>query len=582
MTVSPDETIIYPARRVLTMNPAFPSADAVAVRGDRILGAGSMEQLAGWGPHTVDRRFAEHVLLPGFVEAHTHVMTGGVWQYPYVGFFDRHGPDGRFWAGARNIEQVVDRLIEVESAMSADGADPGQMLLAWGLDPIYFDGDERMSCRHLDRVSETRPIFVYHASGHLATVNTAMLQRSEITEHTTTPGVARFADGTPNGELQEPAAMRLASGAFIEIAGAMHSEQARWNYAREARNCGHTTITDLGTSQVSNPDHLDGWRSVTGDPEYPARVVVAISNAFGGVADPVEMARLGAELTAEAKADPTGKLHFGIVKLVLDGSIQGFTARISWPFYHSPPEAHPGNGLWLIPPDQMADLVSAYHKAGLTVHCHCNGDQATEVFVDAVEEALRRHPRWDHRHTVQHCQLTTPAQYRRMAALGMCANIFSNHIFYWGDQHRDITVGPERAAGMDACATALREGVPFSFHSDAPITPMGHLHVAWCAVNRVTASGDVLGPDERISVTDALHAATIGAAHQVKLDHLIGSIEAGKYADFAVLENDPLAVDPMALKDIGVWGTMLGGVAFEASSGVGSQASSAEAAAPGG
>jgi predicted amidohydrolase YtcJ len=151
-----------------------------------------------------------------------------------------------------------------------------------------------------------------------------------------------------------------------------------------------------------------------------------------------------------------------------------------------------------------------------------------------------------------------------MAALGMCANIFSNHIFYWGDQHHDTTVGPERARGMDACGTALREGVALSIHCDAPVTPMGHLHTMWCAVNRLTPSGRVLGEHECISADDALHAVTLGAAWQLKLDHEIGSIEAGKLADFAVLDDDPLTVDPVTIKDIGVWGTVLGGRAFPA------------------
>jgi predicted amidohydrolase YtcJ len=262
----------------------------------------------------------------------------------------------------------------------------------------------------------------------------------------------------------------------------------------------------------------------------------------------------------------TDKLRYGIVKLFFDGSIQGFTARLNWPYYYDPPPANPENGIWLTAPDQMVDIVEPYHRAGLTVHVHCNGDQATDAFIETVEEVLERHPRWDHRHTVQHCQLTTAAQYRRMTAMGMCANIFANHIYYWGDLHRDFTVGPERAARMDACATALREGVSFSIHSDAPVTPMGHLHTMWCAVNRLTASGRVLGPDERIPVEAALHAATLGGAHQLKLDHDIGSIEAGKLADFAVLEDDPLTVDPATLKDIGVWGTLLGGVPQPAAS----------------
>jgi predicted amidohydrolase YtcJ len=335
----------------------------------------------------------------------------------------------------------------------------------------------------------------------------------------------------------------------------MRTDQAMWNYATEARNTGATLITDLGTSQLGDPEQVALWKRMTDDPEYPARVMVALSTMMGGSEGPEELAKIGVAIKDEA----TPKLKFGIVKLMLDGSNQGFTGRISWPHYYKPPPGHPGNGLWLSPPDTFADVIEAYHVAGLVVHVHCNGDEATEVFLDAVETVLERHPRWDHRHTVQHCQLSTKAQYKRMAAMGMCANIFSNHTFYWGDQHRDVTVGPERAAGMNACATALREGVPFSIHCDAPVTPMGHLHTMWCAVNRLTASGQVLGPHERISAEAALHSVTLGAAWQLKLDHEIGSIEAGKFADFAVLEDDPLTVPPETIKDIVVWGTVLGG-----------------------
>jgi predicted amidohydrolase YtcJ len=246
--------------------------------------------------------------------------------------------------------------------------------------------------------------------------------------------------------------------------------------------------------------------------------------------------------------------------MVLDGSIQGFTARLNPPGYLPAPDgtARP-NGIWLITPERFAAWFEAFHRAHVTVHTHVNGDEAVDLLLDTAERALADHSWLDHRHTAQHTQLTTAAQYRRMAALGMCANIFSNHIFYWGDQHRAVTVGPDRAARMDACATADREGVRYSVHSDASVTPLGSLHTMWCAVNRVTASGEVLGPHERISVDRALRAVTIDAAHQLRLDHEIGSIEAGKLADFVALAEDPYDVDPMALKDIEVRGTVVGG-----------------------
>jgi hypothetical protein len=151
------------------------------------------------------------------------------------------------------------------------------------------------------------------------------------------------------------------------------------------------------------------------------------------------------------------------------------------------------------------------------------------------------------------------AQFRRMKSLGMCANIFANHIYYWGDEHARYTMGPDKARRIDAVGSALRCGVPVTIHSDTPVTPLDPLFTAWCAVNRLTNSGKILGPEERISVADALRLITLEAAYTLKLDHAIGSIEVGKLADFAVLEDDPLAVEPERLKDIKVLGTVFDG-----------------------
>jgi predicted amidohydrolase YtcJ len=220
--------------------------------------------------------------------------------------------------------------------------------------------------------------------------------------------------------------------------------------------------------------------------------------------------------------------------------------------------------VWNVGPQDIERMLGAYHRAGFQVHIHTNGDEASEVALNAIERVVTQMPRPDHRHTLQHCQMAPASQFRRMAALGVGVNLFANHIYYWGDIHYAKTMGPERAERMDACATALAAGVPFAIHCDAPVTPIGPLFTAWCAVNRLTASGRVLGARERISVPDALRAITLGAAWTLRLDQEIGSIETGKRADFAVLDDDPLAVPPEALKDVGVWGTVLGGKVFEA------------------
>ena len=254
------------------------------------------------------------------------------------------------------------------------------------------------------------------------------------------------------------------------------------------------------------------------------------------------------------------RLYFGLVKIIVDGSIQGFTARMLWPGYHNGAP----NGLWYVAPDDLDRIVATYHAAGVQMHIHTNGNEATEAALHAIGKAQDATPRADHRHTLQHCQMATEAQYRRMKLLGVCANLFSNHLWYWGDAHYELTMGPERAARLNATGTAERVGVPYALHSDAPVTPLGPLFSAWCAVNRITSGGRVLGPEQRISVEQALRAVTLGAAYTLRMDHLVGSIETGKFADFAVLDEDPLQIAPAKLRDIGVWGTVVGGRAFEA------------------
>jgi len=546
MNMATNATILA-AKKIITMSPHRPVATHVGVRDGRIIGVGRLDELKTWGPHELDDTFADKVLMPGFVEGHCHLMEGGMWNFAYVGFYDRRAPDGVLWTGLKSFDAVVARLKEAESKLT----DPKEPLLAWGFDPIFFAGP-RLTQRELDRVSSTRPIAVLHASVHLLNVNSAMLAAAGITGETRVEGVVKGEDGQPTGELQEFAAMfsvfRVIDNAFF---AAGQEEAGMWNFGRVAQLAGVTTDTDLVNDL--NEAAVANLLKVTANPAFPLRIVPAFR---GFDAD----ARKGVETVTRLIKANTNKLRFGLVKLVIDGSIQGFTARLRWPGYFN----GSANGLWLMPPQQLADILMVYHQAGLQVHIHTNGDEASEVALDAIEQVLSKQPRWDHRHTLQHCQMADASLFQRMANLGVCVNLFSNHVYYWGDAHYTLTLGPDRANRMNAAATAQRFGVHFAIHSDAPITPIGPLFTAWCAVNRRTASGRVLGDGERISTADALHAITLGAAYTLKLDHEIGSIEVGKRADFAGLEQDPLMAPPDALKDVPVWGTVLGGTIFRA------------------
>jgi len=551
------KTTVYVARRIITMNPMQPQTTHVAVRDGRILGVGSREGLSAWGPCTLDERFADKVLMPGLVEGHCHLQEGSLWDMPYLGWFDRRDPQGTVWPGLQSMDAVVERLAAVDARMSSQGAAQETPLIAWGFDPIYFGG-ERMTTDHLDRVSATRPIVVVHANAHLMNVNSPMLRLAGIGRDSEIEGVMRFASGPrsgePNGELQEPAAMfpvvrRI--GAVGPLAPM--TEAGVRAFARLACMQGVTTATDL-VNKLTEAD-CAVLEAALADDAVGVRILPAFQ-AFHGA----QGAQQGAEHVQRLLPRNTDRLRYGLVKMMLDGSIQGFSARLRWPGYFNGAP----NGIWVTAPAQYEADFEVYHRAGLQIHTHTNGDEASAVALDAVERVLARAPRPDHRHTLQHGQMIDRPLFLRMAALGMCANLFANHLWYWGDQHHDMTMGPDRAHRLDACASALAAGVPLAIHSDAPVTPLGPMFTAWCAVNRVTPKGRVLGEAERIGVPQALHAITLGAAWTLKLDHEIGSIECGKRADFCVLEDDPLAMDPAALKDARIWGTVLSGRVFEA------------------
>ncbi|MGO4102787.1 amidohydrolase [Leifsonia sp. YAF41] len=542
-----EPTIVYPARMIRTMDPSRPTAEAIAVRGERIRALGTVNELMAYPDAVRDDRYADAVLVPGFVESHSHAGSGNMWNDIYVGLVDRTDPDGKRWSGCRTIEDVLARLMEADRELQ----DPGAPLLAWGLDPIYFPG-KTLSAKELDTVSTTRPILVAHTSGHANSVNSMVLDANGIDASTNVIGVVKDASGRPTGELQEMVAMALVAP-LAEGRGIMAVNPAALRaLAQDGVNTGTTTLTDLGSQVLMDDDGVDLYHSAVDD-DFPARLnVFHFGLGVGKVALSFEDA---AKRLVHLRGLSNSKLRFGNVKLMLDGTVQGFTARLQEPGYYG---GQP-NGIWAVNPEEYYEAFEAFHRAGILIHVHCNGDQATQLFIETLEAILAEYPRPDHRHTCTHSQLTTSAQYRRLAALGACANIFANHIWAWGDQHIDLTVGPDRAARMNAAATALRHGVPISLHSDTPVTPLGPLRTVKHAATRLTVSGRVMGEQERISAQNALEAVTLGGAYMLKMDHEIGSLQAGKFADIAVLAEDPLEVPDTLIGDIHVYGTVVGG-----------------------
>ena len=539
---------VFQVKKILTMNPSKPTATHVAVNEDKIIAVGSLEDVAAWGPYKLNETFLDKVFMPGFVEGHSHSMEGTFWKKTYCGYFNRKDPNGQLWEGSQTLDSLVKRLKEEEQKL----LEPEAPLSGWGVDPIYF-GEEKINRQLLDKVSKERPIGLLNASGHIMYVNTKALELGGLARAGINhPGIPLDDEGLPAGELRGPEAMVPLSvhvGLGKDLLNA--DEDGVRGFARLCVRAGVTTATDL--ANLLSDETVEMLTRVTSESKFPARIVPL--RLFQGVTPGDLVGHI-----KKLKEMSTDLLRLGRIKVVVDGSIQGFTARLKWPgYFNGSPQ-----GLWYVSPDQLREVIELTLKENIQIHTHTNGDQATELVLDTLENALLKCPSNDHRFTLQHCQLANSSQFRRMEKLGLCVNLFANHLYYWGEEHYGKTVGPERAERMNSCKTALDNNVPLAIHSDAPVTPLGPLFTAWCAINRQTISGRILGESERISIDQALRAITLGAAYTLKLDSEIGSIEVGKKADFAVLEDDPYDVSPENIKDIKVWGTVQSGRIFSA------------------
>ena len=531
---------VFSARKVITMDPNCPQATHVAVRDGIILAVGDEKCADGWGDYQLDQRFADKVIIPGMIEAHAHVMAGGIWRYQYLGHFDRVDPQGKTWSGVSSTPAILERLrAEATSSYNIP-------LIGWGYDPNFVNGPE-LSRKVLDEVSNRRPIIIFHSNFHVLRANSAALEGAQMSKFADIEGVLKTPDGELTGELQEFDAM----GPVLKFAGIEFSDLSDENavraYGQLAQNCGITTIADLNSDLFE--DEVCMLERVTGAENYPIRYAPIMAATH---TDPEEVAERARALRARS----TPKLHLGSAKLFTDGTIQGRTAKLKPPGYFTGED----QGIWNMDMDKFRHSVRILHQAGVKTHIHANGDAATECCIQAYEEVMLLSPNPNLRHTLEHAQLAGIDQFKRMKALGLTVNLFANHLHYFGDVHWNSSLGSDRSRRMNACADAWQIfGGDFAIHSDAPVTPLDPLKTAWCAVNRITANGLQLGSYQKISLTQALYCITMGAAYVLNLDGKVGSIQCGKFADFCVLDDDPLEIGPSDFVDIPVVATVLGG-----------------------
>ena len=524
--------------QILTMNAENRVVEALSVRGAKVSRVGSTEEiLAEVTDKTVVTDLRGRTLMPGFVDAHGHFPGSG----QVVFSTDLNSPP---IGNIEDMSQLLERLKDAHEAR------PDGWLTGFGYDDTLLAEGRHPTREDLDQISATRPIAIGHVSGHLYAVNSAALAEIGIDESTPDPkgGVIQrdptSPDGRrPNGVLEETASRQVLLKA-LDI-GITDGIRMTTHAAREYLQAGVTTASaggmPLGLAKLLGPlSQLN---------VFPQRV------ALFPLLEEVESEVLSGEWRPEAMA--AGRLSLPRVKIIADGSIQGYTGYLSEPYY----EPYKGDVLYRGYPsvsrDDLFRQVEGLHIQKIQYAIHVNGDASVEDALDAIEAAQQSEPWPDARPLFIHAQMSREDQIQRMAQLGVTPSFFSSHTYYWGDRHAAIFMGPERAANMSPAGWALDAGIRYSAHADTPVTPMLPLQVVWSEVNRITTGGAVLGRHQRVAPMAALRAVTIDAAWQVFMDDSVGSLEPGKLADMVVLSGSPL--ESLDVRELLVERTFIGG-----------------------
>ncbi len=524
--------------QVLSMNADNGIFEAISLRDDVIDQLGTtaeIEALAESG--TVVTDLQGRTLLPGFVDAHGHFPGSGM---TVVSADLASPPVGK----VTSIAELQDALrIEMQ------GKSVGEWVAGGGYDDTLLAEKRHPTREDLDAVSTDHPIYITHVSGHMGVANSATLAEMGINAESRDPvgGVIVRKPGSlePAGLLEETAHMAIVEKTmdFSLQDGIKMMRFASAEYVAQGVTTAQSGGTDPGLAQglamaakfnlVAPRLVLFGFFNLIGD------------QWLSGEFDP-------ASIESEKVAMPA-------VKIVADGSIQGYTGYLVRP-YHVPFKGDEDyRGYPAVPRDDLIREVERFHKAGIQLAIHGNGDASIDDILDAFEMAQAKYPSEDPRLILIHAQMAREDQLLRMKELGVTPSFFSAHTFYWGDRHRDIFMGPERAARMSPTGSAERIGLRYTVHLDTPVVPMQPMQLLWSTVNRMTKEGQVLGPEQRVSPMNALRAMTIDAAWQVFQEDRIGSLEAGKLADLVVLSGDPLT-DVENLRDLEVMETLIGGV----------------------
>lgn len=530
---------LYFGGKILTVDAANEVAEAVLVDGGRIAVVGNLADIEAAASPSAERRdLGGKTMIPGFIDPHGH--------FPDSGFLTLHRADlsGPPIGRCRNLEDVFARLRDKANETPAGDWVIGSMFEPSGL------AENRFPTRgELDRVSTEHPIWVVHISGHAGVANSRALAFRGVDRDTPDPAGGRFGRDPETGELdgllEGMAAMCDLGDSEFQIT----YDKFRSAFAASAAEYQGVTMAQNAWATQSLLGYF-GRIAQEDDPEIDVMVLPA------GFLEPrVSNGELGIPLPPTSS-----RIILGPRKLFGDGSFHLQTACLTEPYY-KPLNGDPNYRCELaVTREQMVKRIGKLHKMGFQCHIHANGDATADLMLDAIEYVQRADPRDDHRHTFIHAQTLREDQLDRMARMAITVSFFPAHLYYWGDFHRDVSLGPDRVRNMCPTRWAAERGIRFTIHNDAQVTPTLPLHLMWCAVNRQAVTGTAIGPEQALTPMEALRAHTIDAAWQVFQDEERGSIEVGKRADFAILSANPLD-DPASIREIAVDETIVVGKA---------------------
>lgn len=520
---------IYYNGPILTMEDAL-YAEALYVKEGKIEKVGTYEEIIKL-KHNVTELIdlKGHTLMPAFIDPHSHI-TAFANTLILVDL-----------SSVTSFKALKEKLIAFKNSKPLT---PGEWIIGFGYDHNVLTEKEHPTKLLLDEVSSQHPILISHASGHMGVVNTPALVALGITATTPNPegGHIGRTEGSqePNGYLEENAFLhnssKIPQPSMSTIIQAMDEAQNIY------LSYGITTAQD---GMVNAQDWQLG--------KYLADQNKLKIDVVGYV--DLKNSPLIIKQNPTYVGQYVNHYKLGGYKIFLDGSPQGKTAWLTKPYEN----AEGGyRGYPIYTEAEVESLVKAALDENLQLLTHCNGDAAADQLLTAFENVLKDGHYEDIRPVMIHAQTVRYDQIDRMKAIHMIPSYFVAHTYYWGDIHIQ-NLGMERASKISPVHTTLLKDVPYTFHQDTPVVLPHMLHTVWCAINRMTQSGVILGEEEKLSPLDALKAITINAAYQYFEEDTKGSLKAGKVADLVILDQNPLTVDPMMIKDIQVLETIKGG-----------------------